>query len=112
MHEHINASTLLTPKPKQVKIETFASSKTCTRGRVDHISTLAVGVIVCDLCLVNLGNSVGLKVFIAHLEPGYRLPLDRYFIMLQICSFNIPSTVWEGLVWNVSGCEHDRAKAC
>jgi len=71
MHEHINASTLLRPKPKQVKIETFTSSKTCTRERVDHISTLAVGVIVCDLCPVNLGNSVGLKVFIAHLEPGY-----------------------------------------
>lgn len=79
MHEHINASTLLRPKPKQVKIETFTSSKTCTRERVDHISTLAVGVIVCNLCPVNLGNSVGLKVFIAHLEPGCRLPSDRYF---------------------------------
>ena len=71
------------PKPKQMKVEAFSSSKTCTKERLDHINTLVVEVIVRNLRPVTIDNGEGFKALMTYLEPGYRLPSDRYFMGLS-----------------------------
>ena len=61
MHEHLKRKHPIEtaddqPKPKQMKLDTFTSRKTCTKERSDRINTLVVGVIVRDLRPVNIVN--------------------------------------------------------
>ena len=46
------------------------------------MNTLVMGMIVCNLRPLNTMNGEGFKVFLSNLEPGYRLPSDRYFMGL------------------------------
>ena len=89
MHEHLKRKHPIEteadqPKPKaakQMKLETFAPRR-CTKERADRINTLVVGMIVRDLRPVNVVNGDGFKALVTCLEPGYRLPSDRYFMGL------------------------------
>ena len=87
MHEHLKRKHPIEtaadqPQPKaakQMKLEAFTACKTSKEG-ADHINTLVTGVIVRDLRPVNIVNGDGFKALMAYLEPGYRLPSDRYFM--------------------------------
>lgn len=89
MHEHLKRKHPIEtaadqPQPKaakQMKLEAFIARKT-SKERADHINTLVTGVIVRDLRPVNIVNGDGFKALMAYLEPGYRLPSDRYFMGL------------------------------
>ena len=86
MNEHLKrkhpVETDQAPKPKQLKLDTYTAHKTCTKERSNHINTLVMGMIVCDLRPLNTVNGAGFKALLSYLEPGYRLPSDRYFMGL------------------------------
>ena len=83
MNEHLKrkhpVETNQAPKPKQLKLDTYTARKTCTKKRSNHINTLVMGMIVHDLRSLNTVNGAGFKALLSYLEPGYRLPSDRYF---------------------------------
>ena len=86
MNEHLKrkhpVETDQAPKPKQLKLDTYTARKTCTKERSNHINTLVMGMIVRDLRPLNTVNGAGFKALLSYLEPGYRLPSDRYFMGL------------------------------
>ena len=86
MNEHLKrkhpVETDQAPKPKQLKLDAYTARKTCTKERSNHINTLVMGMIVRDLRPLNTVNGAGFKALLSYLEPGYRLPSDRYFMGL------------------------------
>ena len=68
--------------PKQLKLDTYTVRKTCMKERSIRINTLVMGMIVRDLTPLNTVNGARFKALLSYLEPGYRLPSDRYFMGL------------------------------
>ena len=67
---------------KQTSLDVFMRKRICSSERAGVISDHIAGVIVNDLCPINLMAGQAFKDLMAYLEPGYRLPSPIHFTHL------------------------------